>query len=321
MDVTSLCEGSVVDRYTVEGLIGEGGMAMVFRVRHNVLGTHHALKVLTVASKSIRDRAGARRPPAGLPAAPEHRGRSTDVVDLGGTPGLVLELVEGPNLDAVIRAQRLTIEEIDALVPGILAATAARARPGLRPPRSQAREHPARPHRDGPDAEGRRLRAREDRRDLERNGRGGRGPDRRWEPPSTCPPSRSATRAASARPPTSSRSAPSCTSSSPACAPSSAPTCSPSSTPSPPPTTVRSASCSPTHPIGWSRPSRRPWRPSPTIGPRSRPLAEIWGGRPRGDPRGLPRAVRPARARPDRRGRSRWTATRRAPPRPSAWTI
>ena len=48
--------GSVVDRYTVEGLIGEGGMAVVYRVRHNQLGTLHALKVLTITSRSVRER-------------------------------------------------------------------------------------------------------------------------------------------------------------------------------------------------------------------------------------------------------------------------
>jgi serine/threonine protein kinase len=44
----ALRPGEVVDRYTVEALLGEGGMAAVYTVRHNTLGSRHALKLLKV---------------------------------------------------------------------------------------------------------------------------------------------------------------------------------------------------------------------------------------------------------------------------------
>ena len=48
--------GQVLDRYTVESQLGYGGTALVYLVRHNSLGTKHALKVLTVSSEAIRKR-------------------------------------------------------------------------------------------------------------------------------------------------------------------------------------------------------------------------------------------------------------------------
>ena len=49
-----LSPGTVIERYTVESVLGEGGMAVVYRVQHNQLGTVHALKVLSVTSDVIR---------------------------------------------------------------------------------------------------------------------------------------------------------------------------------------------------------------------------------------------------------------------------
>ena len=51
-----LVEGQVIDRYTVLDQLGRGGMAVVYRVRHNTLGTEHALKVLMLGVPSIRER-------------------------------------------------------------------------------------------------------------------------------------------------------------------------------------------------------------------------------------------------------------------------
>ena len=48
--------GNAIDRYVVEGLLGKGGMAAVYRVRHQQLGSTHALKVLLVPTDAIRER-------------------------------------------------------------------------------------------------------------------------------------------------------------------------------------------------------------------------------------------------------------------------
>ena len=48
--------GQTVDRYTVESIIGYGGTAVVYLVKHNQLETVHALKVLSVSSGAIRER-------------------------------------------------------------------------------------------------------------------------------------------------------------------------------------------------------------------------------------------------------------------------
>ena len=48
--------GDIVDRYLVLGVLGEGGMATVYKARHRELGSMHAMKVLTRSSDSVRRR-------------------------------------------------------------------------------------------------------------------------------------------------------------------------------------------------------------------------------------------------------------------------
>ena len=118
-----LTTGSVVDRYTVDGILGEGGMAVVYRVRHNQLGTHHALKVLTIASAQIAKRLVQE---GRVQATLRHPNivAVTDIVDLGGSPGLIMELVNGPSLDDFLVRESLSLEQVDALAAGILAGVA-----------------------------------------------------------------------------------------------------------------------------------------------------------------------------------------------------
>ena len=49
-------QGSAVDRYIVEGVLGRGGMATVYLVRHSHLGSTHAMKVMDLPSSSMRER-------------------------------------------------------------------------------------------------------------------------------------------------------------------------------------------------------------------------------------------------------------------------
>ncbi len=120
-----LAPGTEVDRYIVEKAIGRGGMAVVYRVRHSRLGTVHALKVLSLPSAAIQDRllqegrvqANLRHP---------NVVSVTDVIDVHGTPGLVMEFVDGPSLDRHLWKKKiLAIEEADSLSRGIIAGVAA----------------------------------------------------------------------------------------------------------------------------------------------------------------------------------------------------
>ena len=45
--------GRVIDRWLVLDVLGQGGMAVVYRVRHEQLGSLHALKVVAVPSRSV----------------------------------------------------------------------------------------------------------------------------------------------------------------------------------------------------------------------------------------------------------------------------
>jgi len=119
-----LTPGTVIDRYTVDSVLGEGGMAVVYRVRHNQLGTVHALKVLSLTNRSIRERLvqeGRVQAQLGHPNVVS----VTDVIDVGGAPGLLMEYVRGPDLDALLSRQRLSLEQADALAQDIIGAVVA----------------------------------------------------------------------------------------------------------------------------------------------------------------------------------------------------
>jgi serine/threonine-protein kinase len=122
--------GQVVDRYVVERLLGVGGMGMVFLVRHAQLGSAHALKVLHGASPGVRERLvqegrlQARwRHPNLLPG--------TDVLEVDDSPGLVMDFVDGPTLDAWRGDRAVPVAEAIALVTGICAGVAVMHRDGF----------------------------------------------------------------------------------------------------------------------------------------------------------------------------------------------
>ncbi|MCO4747204.1 MAG: protein kinase [Proteobacteria bacterium] len=115
--------GRQVERYTIEALIGEGGQGRVFRVRHMQLGTEHALKVVLNATPGVRDRL-LREGRAQAKLRHPNIVNVTDVIDVDGQPGLVMEFVRGPALDDLLHDQTLTIEQVDLLARGILEAMA-----------------------------------------------------------------------------------------------------------------------------------------------------------------------------------------------------
>ena len=115
-----LAAGQSVDRYTVEGVIGTGGTAVVYKVRHNQLKTPHALKVLSLTSQAIRRRMLRE---GQVQATMRHLNvvAVTDVLDIDGAPGLLMEYVEGPSLEQALSRYRLSFEQSVTLFRGIVA--------------------------------------------------------------------------------------------------------------------------------------------------------------------------------------------------------
>ncbi|MCA9491763.1 MAG: protein kinase [Myxococcales bacterium] len=125
-----LAPGARVDRYVVEQLLGRGGMASVWRVRHETLNAPFALKVLELSQRSVKARlleegriqAGLRHP---------NIVSVVDSVDVDGQPGLVMEYVDGPTLEEVLRGGRLSSDQIEAVATDILSGLAAAHAQGL----------------------------------------------------------------------------------------------------------------------------------------------------------------------------------------------
>jgi serine/threonine-protein kinase len=120
-----LSPGTQVERYEVLDLLGEGGLARVYRVRHTQLGTIHALKLLTLK----RDGLAARLLLEGrIQAQLRHPNIVvvSDVVQYEGQPGLIIEYVEGPTLDDWLRTHGPpSVDECLRLFAGVLAAVRA----------------------------------------------------------------------------------------------------------------------------------------------------------------------------------------------------
>ena len=118
--VAQLQAGQEIDRYKVEWVLGEGGMASVFRVRHTTLGTTHALKVLSITTTDIRQRLIQE---GQMQATLQHPNivSVSDVIDISGVPGLLMEYIEGPSLDQWTYRYRPTLPEALAVFRGIVA--------------------------------------------------------------------------------------------------------------------------------------------------------------------------------------------------------
>jgi tRNA A-37 threonylcarbamoyl transferase component Bud32 len=114
--------GDVIsERYEVESELGRGGMATVYQVRHLELKSRHALKLLDISSSSVRKRLLQEgRIQASL--AHPHIVSVTDVLDVQGSPGLVMEFVDGPSLADLLERRRPTLEEAEHWFRSILEA-------------------------------------------------------------------------------------------------------------------------------------------------------------------------------------------------------
>ena len=88
------------DRYTIEALIGEGGMSYVYRARDQKLGRTVAIKVLKEDYAEDQEFVKKFQDEAKAAAKLNHLNivSAYDVVDEGNTHFIVMELVEGITL-------------------------------------------------------------------------------------------------------------------------------------------------------------------------------------------------------------------------------
>ena len=87
---------------------------MVYRIVHSKLNTAFALKVLTITSESIRKRILLE---GQVQASLRHVNivAVTDVLDVDGSPGLVMEYIEGPSLERALRRYQLAMRDAETL--------------------------------------------------------------------------------------------------------------------------------------------------------------------------------------------------------------
>jgi serine/threonine protein kinase len=116
-----LLPGATVDRYVVEAEIGRGGMARVYRVRHASLGSAHALKLLTMGNEDLTARLIRE---GQVQAQLDHPGivAVRDVLDLPQGPGLLMDFIDGPTLDAWNSHHGPTLEEKERVFLEIVSA-------------------------------------------------------------------------------------------------------------------------------------------------------------------------------------------------------
>ncbi len=94
--------GDVIERYEVLDVLGEGGHAVVYRVRHTQLGSSHALKVLSLHRRDLKERLMRE---GRIQATLDHPNivPVTDVLEVGGAPALLMPYVSGPTLSSWVR--------------------------------------------------------------------------------------------------------------------------------------------------------------------------------------------------------------------------
>lgn len=103
-----LQEGTNIGSYEILGLVAAGGMGVVHRARHRLLGKEVAIKELAsnlVASDKVQARF---QQEAYVQSQLEHQNivRVTDFVIEGGTFAIVMDFVEGPSLESVLQDER-----------------------------------------------------------------------------------------------------------------------------------------------------------------------------------------------------------------------
>ena len=109
----------IAGKYIVEKEIGEGGIAVVYKVSHNRLKIPRALKVLKISHPKLRERL---EKEAELQAKMSHPNVVSvlDVVEVDGCIGLILEYIDGMALDEWLLKYRPSLDEAQSIFLEIL---------------------------------------------------------------------------------------------------------------------------------------------------------------------------------------------------------
>lgn len=122
--------GAVLAGYRVEGVLGQGAMGEVYRVRHVDRGTMHAMKYLPLPARKVRQRI-LREAQAQTRMSHPNVVSLFEVVEIDGDPALIMELVDGPSLDKWLETARPTMPEAEAMFRQIVAGVNHAHRKGL----------------------------------------------------------------------------------------------------------------------------------------------------------------------------------------------
>ncbi|MFT5681241.1 MAG: serine/threonine protein kinase [Myxococcota bacterium] len=106
--------GEEIGAFVVEGLLGMGGMAEVWAVRHSLLGSRHALKVFFEASPRIHREARAMSE-----VVHDNLLSIEELLTIGDRPALLMPLIDGPTLEGLLRIRPLSEQESLAMVTDI----------------------------------------------------------------------------------------------------------------------------------------------------------------------------------------------------------
>ncbi|MGH7271171.1 MAG: serine/threonine-protein kinase, partial [Polyangiaceae bacterium] len=126
--------GDAFERYTIEALIGQGGMGCVYRAYDPRLGRRVALKVISEGSAHAPAAANARLVREARAAAAFDHPNAVAIFDVGereGAPYIVMELVEGRTLRRAAGDAALPVPARIAQLSGVALALAAAHKRGL----------------------------------------------------------------------------------------------------------------------------------------------------------------------------------------------
>jgi serine/threonine-protein kinase len=121
----SLEPGQVIGRYKVESTLGQGALAVTFKVVDPVDGTPYALKMMYSRDEQFRERLR-RAGEAQSRVLHPNLVRVVETLEIEGAPGLVMEFVDGPTLEDWLKTGRpslgLALKVFRGIVEGVSAA-------------------------------------------------------------------------------------------------------------------------------------------------------------------------------------------------------